>query len=249
MKKLSLLLIAVLLLGFNSFSQDFIYTKSNTRIAAADINLGIGEVHYKDYNNQDGPEIAIKNRDISLIAYEDGHLEFFEPVKRIVMRNNFKQNLFTYHVADLLFNNFTISFEHINKSGKIGFEVPLSLGYSHYANIDDLYNQFYTGLSLNFYPTGQGKWRFLTGPGMRIGMAKWDYYDYYDETGYNTNYDETTGYFKLMINNGVIFTPIDALTFSVVGSLGVRYVFTIPEGYDYQLRTTGAISVNLSYRF
>ena len=248
MRKLSLLLVFALLLGFNSFSQDYIYTKSNSRIAAKIIDLGIAEVHYKDYNNQNGTVIAIKNSDISLIAYEDGHLEFFEPVKRIKMRNDFKANLFTYHVADLLFNNFTISFEHINKSGKIGFEVPLSLGYSHYANIDDLYNQFYTGLSLNFYPTGQGKWRFLTGPGMRIGMAKWDYYNYHDG-GNSTDYNETTGYFKLMINNGVIFTPIEALSFSVIGSLGVRYVFTMPEGYDYQLRTTGAVSVNLSYRF
>ena len=248
MKKLLFLLLTISIFSLDAFSQDFIYTRNNNRIAAKIIDLEIGEVHYKDYNNQDGPEIAIKNNDVSLIAYEDGHLEFFEPVKRIVMRNDYKANLFTYHVADLLFNNFTISFEHINKSGKIGFEIPLSLGYSHYANIDDLYNQFYTGLSLNFYPTGQGKWRFLTGPGMRIGMAKWDYYNY-NENGYSNNYDETTGYFKLMINNGVIFTPIDALSFSVVGSLGVRYVFTMPEGYDYQLRTTGAVSVNLSYRF
>ncbi len=248
MKKLLFLLFAVSIFAIEAHSQDFIYTKGNNRIAAKIVDLGIGEVQYKEYNNQDGPTIAIKNSDISLIAFEDGHLEFFEPVKRIIMRNDFNQNLLTYHLADLIFNNFTISYEHITKKGKMGFEIPVSFGYGHYAQVDDLYNQFYTGLNLNFYPTGQGKWRFVTGPGLRIGSAKWDYYTY--DEGYNGhNYNKTSGYLKFLVNNGVIFTPIKALSFSVIGSIGIRYVFTIPKDYQYQVRTTGAVAVNLSYRF
>jgi hypothetical protein len=247
MKKLLFLFLTISVFSIEAFSQDFIYTRNNNRIAAKIIDLDISEVHYKDYNNQDGPVIAIKNNEVSLIAFEDGHLEFFQPVKKIVMRNDFKQNLFTYHLADLIVNNFTISFEHINKKGTMGFDIPLSFGYGNSAQVDDLYNQFYTGLNLNFYPTGQGKWRFITGPGMRIGMAKWDYYEYYNES--NHNYEETTGYFKLFVNNGVVFTPIKALSFSVVGFIGIRYVFEMPEGYSHKVRTTGGVSVNLSYRF
>jgi hypothetical protein len=250
MKKLLILLLLVPMLGMEAYSQDFIYTKSNTRIAAKIIELGIGEVQYKEYNNPDGPVIAIKNNDISLIAFEDGHLEFFEPVKKIVMRNDFNKNLLTYHLADLIFNNFTLSYEHISKNGKTGFEIPISFGYGNHAQVDDMYNQFYTGLNLNFYPTGQGKWRFLTGPGLRIGVARWDY-GYYngDNVGCYVDYDENSGYIKFMVNNGVIFTPIKALSFSIVGSIGIRYLFTIPRDYKYQVRTTGAIAVNLSYRF
>ncbi|RLD85332.1 MAG: hypothetical protein DRJ09_13055 [Bacteroidetes bacterium] len=229
------------------FSQDYIYTRNNNRIAAKDVTIDITEVRYKEFNNPAGSEMAIKSNDISLIAFADGRLQFFEPVKKIVMRNEFNKNLFTYHLADLIVNNFTISYERINKSGKIGFEIPLSLGYGHYAQIDDIVNQFYTGLSVNFYPTGQGKWRFITGPGFRVGSAKWDYYSY-DEYGYS-NYKSNTGYFKLLVNNGVIFTPIKALSFSIIGSIGVRYVFKMPSDYDQRVRTTGGVSVNLSYRF
>ncbi len=247
MKKILLLLIISLLTGYGAFSQDYIYTRDNNRIAAKDITIDIAEVRYKDFNKPNGPEIAIKSNDISLIAFEDGRLQFFEPVKKIVMRNEFNKNLFTYHLADLIVNSFTISYERINKSGKIGFEIPLSLGYGRYANIDDIVNQFYTGLNVNFYPTGQGKWRFITGPGARIGSAKWDYYYYGDH--YGQDYNETTGYFKLLVNNGVIFTPIKALSFSIVGSIGVRYVFKMPPDYNQRVRTTGGVSVNLSYRF
>jgi len=249
MKKLLLLLFAISLFSVQSYSQDFIYTRNNSRIAAKIVSLEISEIHYKDYNNPNGEEIAIKNNDVSLVAFEDGHLEFFEPVKKIIMRNDFNRNLLTYHLADLIVNNFTLSYERINKSGKIGFEIPISFGYGHYANIDDMYNKFYTGLSVNFYPTGQGKWRFITGPGMRIGVGKWDYYNYYYEDGYSSTYDEKTGYFKLLVNNGVIFTPIKSLSFSVIGYIGIRYAFSVPPDYNKDVMTTGGVSVNLSYRF
>ena len=248
MKKLLLLLFAISLFSVKSYSQDFIYTRNNNRIAAKIVSLEINEIHYKDYNNLDGEVIAIKNKDVSLVAFEDGHLEFFEPVKKIIMRNDFNRNLITYHLADLIVNNFVISYERINKSGKVGFEIPISFGYSHYANFEDMYNQFYTGLSINFYPTGQGKWRFITGPAMRIGVGRWDYYDYNYEGDY-VNYDEKTGYFKLLVNNGVIFTPIKSLSFSVIGYIGIRYAFSVPPNYKKEIMTTGGVSVNLAYRF
>ena len=248
MKATSILLLTLMLTSLSLFSQDYIYTRDNNRIAAKDVTIDITEVRYKEFANPSGPEMAIKSNDISLIAFEDGRLQFFEPVKKIVMRNEFNKNLFTYHLADLIVNNFTISYERINKSGKIGFEIPLSLGYGHHANIDDIVNQFYTGLSVNFYPTGQGKWRFITGPGIRVGLAKWDYHYYDGNYGSNT-YNSTTGYFKLLVNNGIIFTPIKALSFSIIGSIGVRYVFKMPPDYNQRVRTTGGVSVNLSYRF
>ena len=233
---------------FLAYSQDYIYLKNNTRIPAIVREVALSNVIYKDYNDQDGPDLMVKVSDVSLIAYQDGHLEFFEPVSRIIQRNDYNPNLLTYHLFDLIFNNFTISYERILKNGKVGLQIPISFGYSHYANIDDIYNMFYTGLNVNFYPTGQGKWRFLTGPGFRIGQARWDYYSYHSETS-SHNYEETTGYFKLLVNNGVIFSPIKELSLSVVGSLGIRYVFTMPKNYKYQIRTTGAFAVNLAYRF
>ncbi len=249
MSKTPLLLLILMLSGLSLFSQDYIYTRDNNRIAAKDVKIDIAQIRYKDFNNPDGPEMAVKSNEVSLVAFEDGHLQFFEPVKKIVMRNNFNRNMLTYHLADLIVNNFTLSYERINKSGKVGFEIPLSFGYGHYANIDDMYNQIYTGLNINFYPTGQGKWRFLTGPGMRVGVGKWDYYNYNYNEGYGTNYDEKTGYLKLFVNNGVIFTPIKALSFSVIGYIGIRYAFSIPPDYNKQVMTTGGVSVNLSYRF
>jgi hypothetical protein len=130
-------------------------------------------------------------------------------------------------------------------SGKIGLQIPISFGYATGSNFgnDVLISQFYSGLYLNFYPTGQGKVRYMLGPGLRFGLG---HENYYDDNGNDSNND--TFYSKLLINNGIVFSPIESLSLSAVLSLGIRY---FPEAHneDEVVRTSAAFSFNLSYRF
>jgi len=46
-----------------------------------------------------------------------------------------------------------------------------------------------------------------------------------------------------------MFTPIEALSISLVGSLGIRYTDKVKYNNDNNVKTVGAFSANLSYRF
>ena len=46
-----------------------------------------------------------------------------------------------------------------------------------------------------------------------------------------------------------MFTPIEALSISLVGSLGIRYTGETNQYDDNNVKTVGAFSANLSYRF
>ncbi len=163
---------------------------------------------------------------------------------------NFKKNLINYHLFDLIVNNFKLSYERITSNGKLGIQIPIAIGYGDPDNVsgfDDVYNTFYTGVTLNFYPTGQGKVRYFMGPGIQVGTGFFSdgYYD-----GYSNVYEKTeTFIFRFMVNNGIMFTPIEALSISLVGSLGIRYTDETYYNDDQNIKTVGAFAANLSYRF
>lgn len=54
-------------------------------------------------------------------------------------------------------------------------------------------------------------------------------------------------YFKVLVDNGIIYSPIKNFSISGYISIGVKYL-DIPS-YDYKLSSTAQFSLNLSYRF
>ena len=253
MKRITLLVTIVLFATISMTAQDFIYKRNlDDRISATNINVQNTETTYNTFGDESGQLFSIENDQISMIVYENGDVRFFEREKRIAKRRNFNKNIINYHLFDLVVNNFKLSYERIISNGKIGIQIPIAIGYGDHDNIsgfDNVYNTFYTGLSLNFYPTGQGTVRYFMGPGIQVGTGffedgYWDSsYDHY----INKNID--TFIFRFLINNGIIFTPIEALSISLVGSLGIRYTDKTNQYDDNNVKTVGAFSANLSYRF
>lgn len=252
MKKITILVTAILFATLNVISQDFIY-KSNLsdRIAATNINIQNLETTYNIFGDESGQIYSIENNEISMIAFANGDIRFFESEKKISRRRNFKKNIINYHLFDLVVNNFKLSYERMISNGKIGIQIPIAIGYGDEDNLsgfDDVYNKFYTGLSLNFYPTGQGTVRYFMGPGIQVGSG-------FFNDGYNSIYGQyteeniNTFVFRFLINNGIMFTPIEALSISLVGSLGIRYTDKVKYNNDNNVKTVGAFSANLSYRF
>lgn len=246
MKKTILLPIFILVFSSGIFAQDYIYLRNQqTRIAAKNIKISGSEIRYELFDTDGGQVYSVNPNQVNLIAYESGEVRLMQRRARIIDAYQFNKNLLTYHLFDLVISNFTMSYERIMNSGKIGLQIPISFGYAKGNNFgnDVLINQFYSGLYLNFYPTGQGKVRYLLGPGLRVGLGHENYYD-----GYGNKTGDDSFYSKLLINNGVVFSPIESLSLSVILSLGVRY---FPEAHDDNdvVRTSAAFSFNLSYRF
>ncbi len=231
-------------------AQDFIYLRDGSRIKSSIQRIDGKSILYKEYNNPDSPLYSLKASQVMMIAYENGNVKFFKKEKAIIQRYIFKKNFLTYHLADLIINNFTLSYEHLFKNGTIGLQIPVSFGYGEYYEFDSFKNNFYSGLSLNFYPLGQGKWRYLLGPALRIGQGDYDdeYYDFTTEQ-YVDQSQKGIFYGKLLINNGVMFTPIESLSVTAVLSLGVRYIPDLNIEDVDKVHTAAAFSFNMSYRF
>ena len=253
MKNTLLITIALLFGIISANAQDYIYKKNDGgRIEATNVKVLLDQTTYSLYGNESGEVYTISNDDISMITFENGSVQFFERESKAKQRHSFKKNLINYHLFDLIVNNFKISYERILSNGKLGIQIPVAIGYGDKDNIsgfDDVHNTFYTGISLNFYPTGQGKVRYFMGPGIQVGTGYFDdgYYNEYSSQYINENID--TFVFRFLVNNGIIFTPIDALSISLVGSLGIRYTDKTDHYDDENIKTVGAFAANLSYRF
>jgi len=252
MKRIAFLITAVLFVTMSVTAQDYIYMRDlGDRISATNINVQHIETTYNIFGDESGQLMSIENDQISMIAYENGDVRFFEREKKVARRRNFKKNLINYHLFDLVVNNFKLSYERILSNGKIGIQIPFAIGYGDEDNLsgyDDVYNTFYTGLSLNFYPTGQGGVRYFMGPGIQVGTGFFSD-GYNSNSGQYTNVNIDTFIFRFLINNGIMFTPIEALSISLVGSLGIRYTDKVKYSGDNNVKTVGAFSANLSYRF
>jgi len=244
---------ALLFTIINMSAQDFIYMRNQTaRVEATNIKVLTSETTYNLFGDNSGDIYSLTNKQISMIAFANGDVRFFEREKKIVNRHNYKKNIINYHLFDLVVNNFKLSYERIISNGKVGIQIPFSIGYGNGGDVsgfDDVHNKFYTGISVNFYPTGQGIVRYFMGPGIQVGSGYFDDY-YYDNSTNQSHYNNIdTFVFRFLVNNGIIFTPIEALSISLVGSLGIRYTDETEYDDDNNVRTVGAFSANLSYRF
>lgn len=247
MKTTFILIIAILFSTINSFAQDYIYLKNGEKISAIISEKTKTAVLYLDYGSNDGNLKLVNLSDIKLIAYSNGKVTDFSNGQKNTSNGDFNKNLIAYHLADLIINNLTISYERILDNGKIGIQIPFSFGYSdNYQELGDFVNNFYTGINLNIYPTGQGTWRYFLGPGLRLGSGTYENYDYLSST-YPNYYTEDLFYFKFHINNGIMFSPTPELSLVASLSLGIRYVNS--KYSDEKVRTTGAASFNMIYRF
>ena len=59
----------------SGFSQDIIHKTNGTEIKGKVLEISQSEIRYKLYSNPDGPTYVLNKREVTLIAYEDGHNE------------------------------------------------------------------------------------------------------------------------------------------------------------------------------
>jgi len=115
---------------FSSFSQDIIYKKDGTKEEAKITLVAEKEIQYKKFNNLEGPVYALSKSQILMITYENGEYEMLTNMDdeakqaRKELSKNFNRNLLSYHLFDVIYGDFTFSYERILSSGTIGISVP-----------------------------------------------------------------------------------------------------------------------------
>jgi hypothetical protein len=264
MKKIILsLLILTSAFYIKSYSQDIIYKKDGSKEEAKITQVGAREIQYKKFSNLEGPVYSLAKSEIVMITYANGEHEIITPQYNAAVSNkqelstNYARNLLGYHLFDVVYGDFTLSYERILSSGTIGIKIPLGFGYAYntdyYTNSDNFVkNLVYSGIGVNFYPTGQGKWRYFLGPAVRFGYGKqsswesiWDEYGNY--IGEEEIADEGI-YTKFIVDNGIMFTPVRNLSISSIVGVGIRF-FPEASQYNDAVLPTAYFSTNLHFRF
>jgi hypothetical protein len=81
MKKISALLIALLLNSGLIFAQDMITKKSSEDIKAKILEVTTTEIKYKKFEDQTGPTFSILKSDVLMVRYENGSKDVFAGVQ------------------------------------------------------------------------------------------------------------------------------------------------------------------------
>ncbi len=169
------IVIVTVLISKNINAQDKIFLKSGDKIEAKIIEVNIDNLKYKKISNQNGPVFTIPKKDIHMVEYENGESDIFKE-KTI----EFKRNRINLDVLVYMYNGpLSISYERLNESGKIGYEIPINLHMN-----EGEYVGLTTGLNIKYYVSGSAK-GFYVGPTLALGA-----FDYYYEDGdYYFDYD------------------------------------------------------------
>ena len=142
MKKLILLISIVGVFNSNFFSQDIIFTKSQTEIKAKVLEITTDAIKYKEYDFLDGPTRNIVKSDVFMIEYSSGKKEFIsdkenKDVNQQVNRNKKEKELET---NEFPINRISLSpglgmsycvagiRTQFRRSGKIDFGLDLTFG-------------------------------------------------------------------------------------------------------------------------
>ncbi|HNS17753.1 MAG TPA: hypothetical protein PKH94_01390 [Bacteroidales bacterium] len=255
--RLSLFLMGFIAIATAASAQDILYKTDGSKEEVKILQVGNREIQYKKFDNPDGPVYVINKENTVMITYEDGDYDLFSRSDNLKNYDNqelatdFALNVFAYHLFDLIFGDFALSYERLLPSGTLGIKIPVAFGFDEYDDWN-FNNIFYSGVGVNFYPTGQGKWKYFMGPQLRIGYSKaTDWVDYWDDDGnywYSAEVISEGIYSKFFIDNGIQFMPLKSFSVSAIGSIGIRYFPEAPWEEDV-VRTDGQFAINLSYRF
>lgn len=143
----------------------------------------------------------------------------------------FGRNNLSIMLADVVLKRVSFEYEHVfGDEGNMSINVPFSVSIGEFSDIYDDEQQWWGGLGMKLYPTGQGKIRYYFGPEVRVISAKEIeyietynvYYENYVETVSNSYGGESLIHTAFLLNNGMIYEPTEHFIFSV--NLGLGFI-------------------------
>jgi hypothetical protein len=229
-----------------SQTQDTILLKSGTKIIADVTAISDTEVRYKELSSPDGPEYILSKNSIEKINFSSGDVKVFS-LKRIDQL--YGQNIISYHIFDVIYQDFTIAYEFITDGGMTGIRVPLTFGFNTENDREGPFsfrNLVSTGMGFNIYLLGQRRASYFMGPELDFGLGRRFNYDYYN---FEEHFDKTDFiYGRLLINNGISISPVSNFRLSAMLGIGIRY-FDLAESQEGGVKSSAYFTFSMGYRF
>jgi len=244
-KKIILSALSILSLS-GAFAQDKIFQVNGNVIEARVKSVGVNNITYKAWNNQQGPDYTISKSEVDKIKYENGTEEKFsadglisglpvppgfrnqngEPRPRMMLRNRIlavSPFEFTENGVGL-----KVSYEEgIDKDGIIAYELPAALTFNlNHTNLAGNKEDpmFYLMPGLKFYPTSSyGKIKYALGPSLVLGVGQKT--SYYLDNNYAPYYTtQSHVHLGMMLNNSINFNPSSRFYMAIEFGFGFNYM-------------------------
>jgi len=162
----------------------------------------------------------------------------------------FGKNNLSLFLSDVVMKRLSFEYEHImGEKGNMSINIPVSFSIG---TMEDIYGdetQWWVGMGMKLYPTGQGVIRYCFGPEVRIMGAHLVSEDYYydNQTGEETIITDEKDliHSAFLLNNGMIYEPTENFIFSVNLGLG----FVSRDAKDSGFYPMATPSVRMGIRF
>ena len=231
-------------------AQDKIYKTDGTVFEGKVIKVGPNQIQA---TVTDGPEYTLNQRDVDSIVYANGRHEKMGGFvhKKNLLENIPQLNTWTFDLLGFTFLSISQSYERRLKNGKIGFRVPLYIGFigGGLAGIGTFtpgYGVYYpnsnnsggggsgfsiaTGLNPKFYLFKRRIIRAFVGPEVDFGYTR------FSDGGYNYNYNYNNYYtynpktyycgtVAMLGSFGLSINPKDKFNITLHGAAGAGNVF------------------------
>ncbi|MGV3503262.1 MAG: hypothetical protein ACO1O1_06105 [Adhaeribacter sp.] len=245
-----------------SYAQDKITRSDGVVIEARVVEVRADLIFFRPTLPADTGVYQISTRDVTVLRLADGSTKTFPQVLAGREPFNYEtssgRRIVWFSPVDLVYGNLGLAYEHILPSGKVGLKVPLLLGLGspgepqNYSTNYRVNTRFGSGLDLNIYPFGQGRYRFYVGPAFQY-VAYWAYY-YPGTGGIPDPQRRSVNLVSLALKTGIHyqFTPSFMLGLEV--GLGFHSHLHRPDpgqGYYQVNRNTAYLPFNfqLGFRF
>jgi hypothetical protein len=261
-----LLLLCLLMLAVSlTYGQDLITRSDGEVIKATVLEMPPGLLRFKLYQQADTLVYQISTRDVASVRMADGTTKTFPEAaaaKNAAPPFNYYtssgRNILWFYPLELVYPTVALAYERMVASGKIGFKIPLMIGlYS--GNTSNNYNtdirqntRFGTGLDMNIYPFGQGRFQYYVGPAFQYRSYRGYFYNTYSSSQPGPKI-QNTSLVSLALKTGVYYQFSRFFCVSVDAGLGYRFLrdahnpdYNFTEHRNRQILTG---NLYLGYRF
>ncbi|NOR86465.1 MAG: hypothetical protein GQ527_02530 [Bacteroidales bacterium] len=158
--------------------------------------------------------------------------------------SDFGRNNISLFMSDIIMKRVTFEYEHIvGDNGNMSINVPISVAVGETYDVYDDVVDWWVGLGMKLYPTGQGTIRYFFGPEVRIISARSTYT--VNNDGFSQEFDEELIHSAFLLNNGMIYEPTEHFIFTVSMGLG----FVSRDSKDSGFYPMATPSVRMGFRF
>ncbi len=203
-----------------SYSQDLITKKNGEDIKAKILEVGISEIKYKNFDNQDGPIYSLLKKEVLIIRYKNGNKDIFSD-DQVIDEKSKINNINKNENKPLLVANEKLGNEIKPIQSKLTFDKSVSFGIKgglNYANVTRGDTKNIIGYNIGGFLEYKFNKSFSIQPELQ-----------FSEQGYKYTYQLQTDYFGPAISGSKIVT-LDYINVPILAKFNVSDEFNFILG-------------------